>query len=104
MNIDFKDFLENNVALEALSNAIAEKLVDKLLYTNYEKEDDWGRVIGWDKGLKESVENRIFGVAREVVVSETKKVLQDDFRMRDTIREKIKEYICRQFEEMTKGK
>lgn len=102
MEIQVKDLLNDDATRACLCECIAEKLVENHFFEEVEKVDFNGCVVGYDKALKEDVENTLKNVALEVATKETLKLLEDDYAIKNKIRETIKNYIVEQFNSMVK--
>lgn len=101
MEITLKDLLEDDNVRASLCDCLAEKIVNHINKETEEEYDDYGNVSGVLEVLKDDIENSVRGVAREVAVQETTKMLKDDYEIKRTIRECCKNYIVQQFNEMT---
>ena len=104
MEITLKELLADDAVCGCLCECLATKIVESLNKEHEEEFDDYGNLCGVVEDLKPDIENRVRGVAREVAVEETQKMLKTDYQIKNVIRDCVKQYILEQFNEMTKVK
>ena len=102
MEIKIQDLLNDDETRACLCECIAEKLVENHFFEEVGKVDFNGCVVGYDKALKEDIENKLQKVALEVATRETLEMLKNNYYIKNKIRETIKNYIVEQFNQMVK--
>ena len=104
MEITTKDILNHPTACACLCDCIAEKLVEKLAKVEFEKYDDFGEFVGFDKETIECIKEKAEELAKEIVLKETKDTLENKFFVERIIKDQVKEYISNTLDKLSKGK
>lgn len=103
MEITTKDILDHPTACACLCDCIAEKLVEKLAKVEFEKYNDFGEFVGFDKETIECIKDKAEELAKEIVLKETQEVLENKFFVEQLIRNQVKEYIAKTLDNLAKG-
>ena len=103
MEITAKDILSDENLRIPFCEALARELVEKNFFQDIPIYDDYGFQRGFETILKPEVENQIKEEVTHLVTKEAKKLLTDDYEIKRSIRETIKNYIVSKFEEMVKN-
>lgn len=83
--------------------SIGKRIGRKNFFQDIPTYDDYGCHRGFETVLKPELENQIKEEVTHLVTKEAKKLLSDDYEIKLSIRETIKNYIVSQFEEMVKN-
>ena len=76
----------------------------KIVFWRCDKIDYNGCCVGFEEALREDISNTIKNIALEKAIKETEDMLNNDYDIRNKIRETIRNYIVEQFNLMTKVK
>lgn len=103
MEITTQDILNHPTACACLCDCIAEKLVEKLSKVEFEKYNDFGEYFGIGEEALECIKKKAEELAKEVVLNETKDVLEDKYFIERIIKDQVKEYISKTLDNLAKG-
>jgi bacterioferritin-associated ferredoxin len=102
MEITTKDILDHPTACACLCDCIAEKLVEKLANVEFEKYDDFGEYFGIGEEALKCIKEKAEELAKEIVLKETKDVLENKYFIERIIRDQVKEYIGKTLDNLAK--